>query len=253
MDKQTLEQDGLFLKRVEDAVRLAARKPYFLGFLDPRQRALATSRLKALGFRNVLFWGGCDGAERVFAGFFPGGEEPAPEAFPVGALRVSWKAAPARAVTHRDVLGSVLALGVLRRSVGDILVEEDGCLVFLDTGILPFVLQSLEKVGGASVRCREAPPGEAHREQKFEPIEDTIASARLDCVVASLLNLSRTAAALAIEHGRVQLNFEPCEKPTRLVSPGMTLSVRGAGRFDVLTVGPPTRKGRLRFSARKYL
>lgn len=242
-------EDRLLQRRVEDAARLAAERPRFLGFLDPRQRRLAESCLRRQGFSNVLFWGGYEGAERVWAGLFPAEDTAQPQAFPVRALRAEWSSG---ALSHRDFLGAVLSLGVERRAVGDILVSDGSCVLFLDANILPFVLQNLDKVGGARVTCGETDAAGVGRSDSFIPIEGTIASARLDCVVATLLHVSRGEAARVVESGRVSVDYEPCEKPARPVSDGAAVSVRGSGRFEILQIGPATKKGRLRFSARKF-
>lgn len=249
------EDERLLLARAGDAVRLSRKSVRFIGFLGPREQQLVKSRLEAIHFENALFWGGYKGAERVFAGFFPDRDEPDEAAFPLGAVRVSWREG---ALTHRDFLGSILSLGIERRAVGDIVPGDAAsgdfsCAVVLDRTVLAFVSDNLLKVGGTAVDCAPADPGGIVRRETFRELRDTVASPRLDCVVAALLNLPREKAAELIRAGLVSLEYEACLKPTQQVPEGADLSARGYGRFIVDRIGPPTRKGRLGLTARKYM
>jgi RNA-binding protein YlmH len=80
-----------------------------------------------------------------------------------------------------------------------------------------------------------------------------VASARLDCVVASLANLSRDAAQQLIRDGRVDLDYKTEERVDRVVPTPATVSVRGVGKFRVLSLGEQTKKGRYRLSAEKFV
>ena len=93
-----------------------------------------------------------------------------------------------------------------------------------------------------------APP-----QRRVAAINDTVASARLDCVVGALCSLSREKARVAVVSGLVELEFECEERPDRAVSAPCMLSVRGYGRFRVLSLSDKTKKGRYRLSAEKFL
>lgn len=244
------EEDRLLLARISDAVGLAGKRPYFFGFLDPHAKMLAERELTHLGFQNYLFWGGFDGAERVCAGLFPDYIEPDAKLFPIGAVGFRWRTG---ALSHRDFLGSLLAQGIERRAVGDIVIDGTSCTAILEQSIVPFILQNLKKVGGTGVSCEETDAGGLTRHEEFREIKDTIASPRLDCVVAALLNFSRGDAAKLIEAGLVTLNYEACQKIAQPVPEGARITARGHGRYQIERLGPPTKKGRLSFQAKKYL
>ena len=89
--------------------------------------------------------------------------------------------------------------------------------------------------------------------RKFKPIADTVASARLDGVVTALCNLSREAAKEKILSKEVEQNYETAEKTDIPVSAGDVISVRGVGKFEVDSVSDPTKKGRFRLIAKKYI
>lgn len=54
---------------------------------------------------------------------------------------------------------------------------------------------------------------------------------RLDNVLATVLNLSRSRALKLISSGKVKLNYRQVEKADQLITIGDMISVRGFGRF----------------------
>ena len=244
--------DNLLRARVTDAERLSDKtgQPRFVGFLDERERALCESWLSRSRDR-LCFWGGHEQAERTVLGVFPVGEEPQPLWTPLTALGFAYRAE--KVLSHRDFLGTLMSAGVKRSAIGDILCGTGLTVVFVLNDILPFLQNEITCVGGEGVRLLPdyaGPLPEAHR---FRDVSDTVASARLDCVVAALCRLSRGDATAAIQAGRVTLRFLPCESPSATVHDGDTLSVRGCGKFRIVELNTPTRKGRLILKAQQYM
>lgn len=249
--KRMEADDGLLLSRAEDAVEAGRYAARFLGFLDGREQAVVKRHFSARRLdAQTFFWGGFADAERRMLGVFPEGVEPDGAMFPITAVQITWKGIE---LTHRDFLGALLSLGLKREKVGDLVLQQKRCVAFLEDAVASFVLSNLSRVGRTSVVCTAYTGEDVRREAHFKEINDTIASERLDCVVAALINLSRAQAGKCIAGGLVALDFLPVTDRTCKVPYGATVSVRGHGRFLVDTVGPPTRKGRLRLTARKYL
>ena len=90
-------------------------------------------------------------------------------------------------------------------------------------------------------------------ERRFQMIHDTVASERLDCILAALTNLSREKAQGMIRAGLVEVDFLTEQRPDRAVPEGAMLSVRGYGRYEVIGTDGVTRKGRLRLHAKKFI
>lgn len=76
------------------------------------------------------------------------------EELPFGAIRVSW--GHGAALTHRDILGSLMAQGVRREVLGDLLVGENGCDVIALRECIPFLRDNWLSAG----RHRSAPGGD---------------------------------------------------------------------------------------------
>lgn len=261
---------GLLESRVDDAIARAARGNVAkLLFLTPRECKQVERILRQRqAFDNAWFWGGYPTAERKCLFLMPeylGAmlSQP-PCACPVDevqallaeeleeavcALRI--KGSGYRTLTHRDYLGSILGLGLERDALGDIAVQNEfEAVVFCPATVAAFLCESLTKVANDAVRCRAWILDDTFTDGKrYRPIYDTVASQRLDCVVAALTNLSREEAQTAVRTGLVEVDFEPTERVDLLLEPPITLSVRGFGRFVLRSFDGETRKGRLRMRA----
>lgn len=283
------ERSGLF-PTPDDAVRaLYARLDDLSGaasrgdaamtaFLTPREAKYARLYLSArLRTGLCVLWGGYPDAERMRAILLPDWSEGmcAPEALaadPVSALTdaglgdaadavhegvtaVRVTGSGYRVLTHRDYLGSLMGLGLERDAMGDILVEDDRTAVLLcSRRVAEFLMTDLCKVGSDTVKCALLPDGDVPAAvRRTQPLSDTVASERLDCVVASLCNLSRDKAQTAIRSGLCEMDYECVQDCDTEVVPPAVLSVRGFGKFRVTAFDGETRKGRLRLRAEKYI
>ena len=160
-----------------------------------------------------------------------------------------------RELTHRDFMGSVLSLGIERSVVGDIVADgKFAAYMFCDRTIAPFVCENLTKIANDAARVSEAClPGGNFGEREYREIRDTVASLRLDAVVASACNLSREGAKRAVTGGLCELNHEQTDSPDAEVSVGDVFSVRGYGKFRLASLGGENSRGRLRICIHKYV
>ncbi|MBQ7357684.1 MAG: hypothetical protein IJW65_02995 [Clostridia bacterium] len=160
-----------------------------------------------------------------------------------------------RELSHRDYLGSILALGIERDALGDIvLVDEYSACVFCPSKIKEFLELSLERVASDAVRVTDFTVTEefsANRE--YKRILSTVASNRLDCVVSALTGLSREKSQELIRHELCQLNYITECRCDRTLDAPCTLSLRGYGKFILRELEGLTKKGRLKMSADKYI
>ena len=158
-------------------------------------------------------------------------------------------------INHRDWLGALMALGLKRNVIGDIVKssEPEGTYLFCDVKSADFIKSELTRAGRDAVTCEDVPEGEKIVPVKdFEKISFTAASPRADAVVRSLCALSREKAAEIILSGLVELNYFPLSDTTKHISPGDVISVRGYGKFVIDSTDGTTKKGRTRIEVRKY-
>ena len=158
--------------------------------------------------------------------------------------------------THRDFLGSLLALGIERSVLGDIVVDDDGygAYVFCDRKISEFIISECDRIGKGKVRCSSADVGaDFSANRKTQPISDTVSSPRLDAIVGALVSVSREKAKELVVSGLCEVDFEPEERCDRAVNDMSLISIRGYGRFRVISVDGKTKKGRIRLLAEKFI
>ena len=264
-----MKNDELLIAQIEDKIRQADEWSMMTAgdFLDAHQRKILTDyvRGRKLPIRMALYGGYAD-AERCMPVFLPeymewdGGFEAIPEE--VGALlqviRVSVPKG-GKALTHRDYLGSLLALGLDREVTGDILVRgEDapaglGADIIVKAEIAEFIEMHYEKAGRANLTVSVHPieelmTGESHIIKK----QDTVASLRLDSVAASAFALSRAKASDAIRRGIVSVNSVEALKTDMEVKEGDKIVLRGRGKAVLAEVGGTSRKDRIRITLDPY-
>lgn len=158
-------------------------------------------------------------------------------------------------LSHRDFLGSLLALGIERDTLGDLVIEEGRiATVFCTEKILPFLLGGIERIGADKVTVKEFFPDDSFAVKRdFLPISDTVASCRLDCVVGALTNLSREKAQTAVRSGLCEVDYLIEQRVDAEIKPPCVVTVRGYGKYRVLSFDGETRRGRLRLVAQKYV
>lgn len=260
-DTKHQELEGLFA-RLEDLKRRAVRGGLGISaFLSPAELHHAQSFLSRGGCHFFGF-GGYEGAERGRIYILPEFMESAQNAEELSQFGYSSEIAVILAqgsgfekLSHRTFMGSLLGLGIERSVIGDIVMTDGECaLVFCDEAIADFLLNHWERAGKDRIKLSRTAVGKDFCPQRsFQPISDTVASTRLDCVVGALCSLSREKAKDTVVNGLVELDYECEERPDREVNAPCVISVRGYGKFRILSLNDKTRKGRYRLQGEKFL
>ena len=242
-------EDRLVLAKILDRAEQAGNRniPAATDFLSPAQLAQAGEALRLAGFPETGYaaLGGYETAERRLLLFLPDWleAEDAESQSPIRCLRAAFRAE--YKLTHRDFLGSLMGMGIVREKVGDILVGPDSAdLIVLDT-VADFLLRSWDSAGRARLAVSAIEPDNLHIPAvSCKEARDTVSSLRLDAVASAGFRMARGRAAALIESGKVQVNWRECTKPDKLLSAGDTVSARGFGKFELKEVGGVTKKGR---------
>lgn len=245
-----MEDQKLLLHKLKDGIALSQKRPWFLGFLSEEEAAVCIDFLKWEKELQYSFFGGHPEAERRILGLFPDFLAPEETHFPLTALTFTYR--DEATLSHRDFLGSFMALGIERSTVGDILPGQGVCIAFVRSELADFFLQNLQKIGREGVKIAKgiyAPLPNAH---EFETFSGVIASDRLDCMVAFLCRTGRSKAAELISMGLVSRNHRETLSVSEKLREGDTLSIRKYGKFIIDRFGPLTAKGRLTVQCRKY-
>ena len=218
-------------------------------FLTPAEAGLVRSHFK-LSRVEPCFDGGFNDAERVRAVFVnpDWGEYVRTDLFSV--LRLKHR----DPLTHRDILGALMALGIARDTVGDIVCEPQTSVFVCLPELSGYIAENLTKAGRVGVSVSEIDLDELPDKQENLTIKtDTVASLRLDAMLCAAFGLPRSKAALLISTGRVNVDHQPCLHPAKELNEGTLLSVRGLGRVKLLEIGGESRKGRTFVSLGLYV
>ncbi|MCL2153475.1 MAG: YlmH/Sll1252 family protein [Oscillospiraceae bacterium] len=238
-----MEQRNILLAHIDDlAVKAVKTGCAASRFLSPAEAKSTATYLSKRRDVSIALDGGFEGAERVRVVLMnpDWGEYERTALFRV--LKIDLP--PQENIGHRDVLGAVMALGIERTTIGDI-IESPLALICVPE-MSAYITDNLTKIGRAHVKLSEMDLCELIGKTEDLLIKtDTVASPRLDAVLGSAFGLSRGKANELVAAGSVSLNHEVCQQPSKEVSEGAILSVRGLGRTKLLEIGGISKKGRL--------
>ena len=246
MDKKQLEQDKFLTAHVQDMLNRNAWRS-FTAFLDMRQYTMLKPVLTEGRYR---FFGGCPSAERGILCIHPEHAFPEDDEFPITCLTFTFREADK--LSHRDVLGSLMAQQVQRDMIGDIYLSPGRVQCFV-TGAAAAVGLQLSKIGRVGVRVTDTLPFADDYQQEKKEIAGTVASPRLDAILKTALHLKRELCAELISRQLVTVNYQEVTEVSRQMKEGDIFSVRGYGKFCLKTISAPTKKGRLHIMIEKYL
>lgn len=248
----------MLLARVLDRLEQAENRstPAHTPFLSPAEQACVTDLLNAAGHPRHFFFGGFEGSERQLCVFLPDWQE-----------QEDWLISPEDTLTalravfpkdadpsHRDVLGALMGLGITREKLGDILFGAGFCDVLCLADAAPILLSQWDGVGRWKIKLQQVPLSQLEvKAPEVRTIRDTVATLRLDAVLASGFSTSRGKAADLISAGRVMVNHRECTKSDKPVAQGDVLTCRGLGKCVVTEVLGQSRKGRIMLVLERYI
>lgn len=235
------DDERLLVKRVSGLAHAgAAGALKKIGFLSDRELELAVAAANPSGAVMRAF-GGYENAERCVLAFCDSMEMLSDEAFEISCVRLEVHGAGR--LTHRDYLGALMSLGLTRETLGDILPDEKGALVYARQAAAQCIVNELTSVGRQSVSCRfseEAPQQMQEREER----RVTVASLRLDAVLSAMLKLSRADACALIRSGAVSINHVQVSRAHEAMYENDVVRVKGYGKYEVCAIGAQSKKGR---------
>ncbi|WDV47595.1 YlmH/Sll1252 family protein [Clostridiaceae bacterium M8S5] len=223
-------------------------------FLDPYQRRLAISILNRFDEISYDEDGGYKDTERKAIIIYPSYLDKSYIEDFVCAVKLNIKG-NFENISHRDCLGALLSLGLKREKVGDIFILDSLIYVFLHKDVSCYVQYNMNKIKHTTVVPELITREDVHIKQSndFEISVINITSLRLDNVISSSFNLSRSESAKYIKGGYTKVNHQPIEQASHNIAEGDLLSVRKKGRVSVEAILGHTKKGRLRLKIKKYL
>lgn len=244
------QKDFLFSK-IEDAIDISSMtgNAAYLDFVEPAIRLKTEREIARYPQSDCEFFGGSEYSERTMMAIFPKGCAPQEEDYPIDIVRLEAK----QPLQHRDVLGTLISLGIDRSRIGDINTLPQGAQVFVSRPLGDFLQQHITQIASVSVSAEVIPFNErVIIEPTFTDVNVIIPSLRIDAVVHAVYKLSRSEASALVKAEKVRVNNNLVVKPGYQVKIGDTVSVRSKGKFIVGDISGMTKKGNTRITLKKY-
>lgn len=190
-------------------------------FLDPYERSI----IRPIIGHNLEYYedGGYDEAERKIIQIYPHYIERTEK---LSIIKIISK----NKISHREILGSVLGLGLVREKIGDIVSNGDfEHYLIVKNELANYIHSNLEKVGNYKINISFSDKVVCS-EKKYISREFVVKSKRLDLFISKAFAIRRDLAKSYIENGFCKVNFAPIKSASSLINEGDLVSLRGYGR-----------------------
>lgn len=236
-------EDKEEIKRVIDKVEIVLNRYLITStdFLNPHELNLAISVLNR--FKNEVSFeidGGYYGAENCIIYLYPHYELNIPKR-DIDIFKFDSNST----IKHSDVLGSLLGLGIERKKIGDILIGKKYTYFFVKNEISNFIEISLNKISKYNISLERVEKISTLPKKEYIYKNIFVASPRIDNIVSSFCNVSRSVAKDKIKSGDVKVNFAVEYRPHFEVNAKDLISVRKFGRFRIEEFKRKTKKGNI--------
>ncbi|MCD7955871.1 MAG: YlmH/Sll1252 family protein [Lachnospiraceae bacterium] len=256
-----MEKEDLIVKRFQDLAAAAQKRDCvtYSDFLNLNEQSIFHQTLnKFPGIRGETF-GGYPDAERRVAAFIPDTPQwdgtnaddcctvsPSGIVYPIHCIHIRPRSLKfAETFSHRDVLGALMHLGIDRATTGDIAVTDREAWLFCSSRFSELICQELTQVRHTQITCSVSKMEQFSHTPSTQLVRGSVASIRLDAVIALAFGESRNSLLSLIEHGGVFVNGKVITSNACVLKEGDIVSVHGKGRFRYKGTGGQSRKGRI--------
>lgn len=216
-------------------------------FLDLNRASMIESANKYFSC-DLHFFGGYDDAERKVIYFLPDEKE---TEYNDLCLLTSGLSAP---LSHREILGSLMSLGIDRKLIGDILINERKVQIIAKKEISGFIVQNFLRAGRVKLSFEVSDIDNLQTPEKnIKEITGTIKTLRLDSIISLAFGISRSSAKEFIGASKVFVNDKSILKSDFTIKEGDKLTLRGKGKAFLKEIGDLSRKERIFVTIDRYV
>lgn len=219
--------------------------PKLTDFLNPRERYI----VQTLANNSDLLVskdGAFSNAERMRLLIYPNYYEPVWSDYRVTVFKINY-ATKFMTLNHKDVLGSLMGLGIDRSKFGDIHIADEEVQFAVTEELKDYMIANFTAVGKSKVTISEVEDRSEFISSDETWVESTqvISSMRLDVIIAALTSSSRQKAVALIKGDKVRVNWASENDVAAELFEEDVLSVRGYGRFKMIAIEGRTRKDKI--------
>ncbi|EGV09186.1 hypothetical protein HMPREF9127_1289 [Parvimonas sp. oral taxon 393 str. F0440] len=156
-------------------------------------------------------------------------------------------------IEHRNILGSILHLGINREKVGEIIKVDGYWYIYCLKPIGTFLFSNGLKFAGQDLKLEILNNNFIPSNfKKYEDEKIIVSGLRLDCFVKELARTSREIAQKYIKAGNVNLNYEEYKDFDKKINENDIISIRKEGKFKVDNFGGLTKKNKFVVNIKRY-
>lgn len=159
----------------------------------------------------------------------------------------------AQELTHRDYLGSLMALGIDRKLTGDIVVRGKEAWIFVLETAEDYIRENLTQISRTQVVCETVTGEVPELTPRFSEKTVNLASERLDLILAAAADIKREQAKKLLDSEKVFVNGRLASSPGYKLKEGDEFVIRGFGKYIYGGAEGTTKKGRIMAVIRKYI
>lgn len=171
--------------------------------------------------------------------------------FPIRVLEIK-STSKFNEVSHRNFLGSILALGIERDKIGDLIVKENICYAAVHEDIADYIIMNLKRVSKVPCKVKEIFDDISSINNNFKDEIILVPSMRIDTIVAKLINKSRGVAQKMIEEGNVLINYNINRNKSLEVNEDDRVTIRRYGKFIIGDCTGYSKSGKCKINIKKY-
>ncbi len=262
-----MEKDELLKKRIQDLASSADKKGCvaFTDFLNLSEQNIFMQTIQKFSWIRGETFGGYEGSERRVCALIPQdiyftspnenqAVSPSGIIYPIRCIHINAHAPKfAEEFSHRDALGALMSLGIDRSKLGDIAVKKKEAYLFCSSSLSQMICRELTKIRHTLVECNVCEMKDFTYTPDTVRIQGSVASVRLDAVMALGFHSSRSSLLPLIENGSVFVNGRLVTSNGYLLKENDIVSVRGKGRIKYIGAGAQTKKGRTIATVERYV
>ena len=233
--------EEVFVKKVFDYLDQVQYKQRLIltQFLDPYHQSIVKSVIGHQDEVQVLENGGfihSESQRMIIAPYFYEIEK---EDFEIVVCKIIY-AKNFEKLTHRDILGALMSLGIKRELFGDIVEKDKDLYLAVDRNIYEYLKDHLSMIKRSKVKFVEWDE-EIEVKNDYLVKSFIVSSFRLDKIISSFYKISRQKAAEFIRAGHVKVNHKPVEQINYLCNNKDIISFKKHGRVMFVDCNKQTR------------
>ncbi|WP_026881288.1 YlmH/Sll1252 family protein [Clostridium akagii] len=173
--------------------------------------------------------------------------------FPIKLIRID-NSSKFDKVAHKDYMGAILSLGISRNKLGDFVTIDNECYVASCEDIVYYIASNLTTIGRCPCKVSEYNPlMGAIPDIKFDDMNIIVTSLRLDCLVSGICNVTRSKSLALISSGSILSDYVTIREKNYSVKYGEVITIRGYGKFKIVTTNGNTGRERIRLLIKKFV